>query len=154
MCLSRRLYAHARASQVFVGVWGLGEIPCRLAKAAKAQGQDRFDSALQELAEKLISLAPDTLQGGKVFFGMSGSDANDTQLCLRLLERRSAESRRSTRCRRWPCLAEAQAPRQVRLLWHYNTVRGLPQKRKIIGRVHGYHGVALATRKHVRHCNG
>eukprot|EP00439_Symbiodinium_sp_Y106_P023116 s6525_g2.t2 len=88
--------------------------PCRsvLAKAAKAQGQDRFDSALQELAEKLISLAPDTLQGGKVFFGMSGSDANDTQ---------------------------------VRLLWHYNTVRGLPQKRKIIGRVHGYHGVTVAS---------
>ncbi|CAE7702625.1 GABA-TP3 [Symbiodinium sp. CCMP2592] len=66
----------------------------------------------EELAEKLISLAPDTLQGGKVFFGMSGSDANDTQ---------------------------------VRLLWHYNTVRGLPQKRKIIGRVHGYHGVTVAS---------
>ncbi|CAE7943710.1 GABA-TP3 [Symbiodinium necroappetens] len=66
----------------------------------------------EELADKLISLAPDTLQGGKVFFGMSGSDANDTQ---------------------------------VRLLWHYNTVRGLPQKRKIIGRVHGYHGVTVAS---------
>ncbi|CAE7732429.1 GABA-TP3 [Symbiodinium pilosum] len=34
----------------------------------------------EELADKLISLAPDNLQGGKVFFGMSGSDANDTQL--------------------------------------------------------------------------
>ncbi|CAE7363482.1 GABA-TP3 [Symbiodinium natans] len=66
----------------------------------------------EELADKIISLAPENLKGGKVFFGMSGSDANDTQ---------------------------------VRVLWHYNTIRGLPQKKKIIARAGGYHGVTLAS---------
>ena len=40
----------------------------------------RQTPASEALAEKLISLAPERLQGGRVFFGMSGSDANDTQL--------------------------------------------------------------------------
>ena len=48
----------------------------------------------------------------KVFFGNSGSDANDTQ---------------------------------VKLVWYYNNVRGLPQKKKIIARKRGYHGVTVMS---------
>lgn len=62
-----------------------------------------------ELAEKLKSLAP---VKGKVFFGCSGSDANDTQM---------------------------------KLLRYYNNATGRPQKKKIISRKRGYHGVTLAS---------
>jgi L-2,4-diaminobutyrate transaminase len=48
----------------------------------------------------------------KVFFGNSGSDANDTQ---------------------------------IKLVWYYNNLRGKPRKKKIIGRIHGYHGTTVAT---------
>jgi len=34
----------------------------------------------EELAVKLIDLAPKRLRGGRVFFGLSGSDANDSQI--------------------------------------------------------------------------
>lgn len=63
-----------------------------------------------ELAEKLKAMLP--LGDGKVFFGNSGSDANDTQ---------------------------------VKLVWYYNNVIGRPQKKKIIGRIKGYHGITLAA---------
>lgn len=62
------------------------------------------------LAEKLKEIAP--LEASKVFFGCSGSDANDTQ---------------------------------VKLIWFYNNARGRPQKKKIIGRVKGYHGITVAA---------
>ena len=62
------------------------------------------------LAEKLKAMVP--LHKSKVFFGNSGSDANDTQ---------------------------------IKLVWYYNNVLGRPNKKKIIGRVKGYHGITLAS---------
>lgn len=62
------------------------------------------------LAEKLKEMVP--LHQSKVFFGNSGSDANDTQ---------------------------------IKLIWYYNNVSGRPQKKKIIGRIKGYHGITLAS---------
>ena len=60
------------------------------------------------LAERLISMAPGPMS--KVFFGNSGSDANDTQ---------------------------------VKLVWYYNNALGRPEKKKIISRQRGYHGVTV-----------
>ena len=48
----------------------------------------------------------------KVFFGCTGSDANDTQ---------------------------------VKLVWFYNNVLGRPEKKKIIARNRGYHGVSVMS---------
>jgi 4-aminobutyrate--pyruvate transaminase len=33
----------------------------------------------------------------------------------------------------------------IKLAWYYNAMRGKPEKRKIIGRVRGYHGSTIAT---------
>jgi 4-aminobutyrate--pyruvate transaminase len=62
------------------------------------------------LAEKLKSIAP--MDADRVFFGLSGSDANDTQ---------------------------------VKLMWYYNNAVGRPEKKKIISRMRGYHGVTVAA---------
>ncbi len=62
------------------------------------------------LAEKLKDMAP--MDAGRVFFGLSGSDANDTQ---------------------------------VKLMWYYNNAVGRPEKKKIISRMRGYHGVTVAS---------
>jgi 4-aminobutyrate--pyruvate transaminase len=62
------------------------------------------------LAEKLKAMAP--MDAGRVFFGLSGSDANDTQ---------------------------------VKLMWYYNNCVGRPEKKKIISRMKGYHGVTVAA---------
>ena len=62
------------------------------------------------LAERLLELSP--IKDGKVFFGLSGSDANDTQ---------------------------------VKLLWYYNNAIGRPEKKKIISRKRGYHGITIAS---------
>ncbi|MDB5523951.1 MAG: hypothetical protein JWM58_1714 [Rhizobium sp.] len=62
------------------------------------------------LAEKVIGMAPEGMS--KVFFGQSGSDANDTQ---------------------------------VKLVWYYWNSRGLPEKKKIIARNRGYHGVTIVS---------
>ena len=62
------------------------------------------------LAEKLKAMAP--FAADKVFFGLSGSDANDTQ---------------------------------VKLMWYYNNAMGRPEKKKIISRKRGYHGVTVAS---------
>lgn len=62
------------------------------------------------LAERLKQIAP--MAASKVFFGVSGSDANDTQ---------------------------------VKLIWFYNNALGRPKKKKIIGRMKGYHGITLAA---------
>ena len=62
------------------------------------------------LAEKLKAMVP--FDAGKVFFGVSGSDANDTQL---------------------------------KLIWYYNNAIGRPQKKKVISRIRGYHGVTVAS---------
>ncbi|MET7398374.1 aminotransferase [Dactylosporangium sp. NPDC005572] len=63
-----------------------------------------------QLAQRLIAMAPGEMS--KVFFGNSGSDANDTQ---------------------------------VKLVWYYNNVLGRPQKKKIISRSRGYHGVTIMS---------
>lgn len=62
------------------------------------------------LSEKLIGMAPAGMS--KVFYGNSGSDANDTQ---------------------------------VKIVWYYNNARGRPEKKKIIARQRGYHGVSVMT---------
>ncbi|MDN3496691.1 aminotransferase [Planococcus sp. APC 4015] len=62
------------------------------------------------LSERLITMAPVPMS--KVFFGNSGSDANDTQ---------------------------------AKLVWYYNNVLGRPQKKKIIARRRGYHGVTVLS---------
>ena len=62
------------------------------------------------LAEKLKEMAP--FDAGRVFFGLSGSDANDTQ---------------------------------IKLVWYYNNAIGKPEKKKIISRKRGYHGVTIAS---------
>ena len=62
------------------------------------------------LAERIVDLAPQGMS--KVFFGCTGSDANDTQ---------------------------------VKLVWFYNNVLGRPEKKKIIARDRGYHGVSVMS---------
>jgi len=62
------------------------------------------------LAEKLKAMAP--MDAGRVFFGLSGSDANDTQ---------------------------------IKLMWYYHNLVGKPEKKKIISRRRGYHGVTVAS---------
>ena len=63
-----------------------------------------------ELAERVLAMYPAPMS--KIFFGNSGSDANDTQ---------------------------------VKLVWYYNNVLGRPEKKKIIARDRGYHGVTIAS---------
>jgi len=62
------------------------------------------------LADRLLKIAPGRMS--KVFFGNSGSEANDTQ---------------------------------VKLVWYYNNLRGLPRKKKIVSRLQAYHGTTVAT---------
>ena len=62
------------------------------------------------LAEKLKAMVP--FDAGRVFFGLSGSDANDTQM---------------------------------KLMWYYHNVIGKPERKKIISRRSGYHGVTVAS---------
>lgn len=75
------------------GLWcaGLGWGHEEIIEAASKQMRDmsyyhcfagRRFPAVEELSEKLISIAPDRIKGGSVFFGQSGSDANDTQVRL------------------------------------------------------------------------
>ena len=60
------------------------------------------------LAERVISRYPVPMS--KIFFGNSGSDANDTQ---------------------------------IKLVWFYNNALGRPEKKKIVSRRRGYHGVTV-----------
>lgn len=62
------------------------------------------------LAERLKEMAP--FDAGRVFFGLSGSDANDTQ---------------------------------IKLMWYYHNAIGKPERKKIISRRSGYHGVTVAS---------
>ncbi|EGY02376.1 aminotransferase class-III [Nitrospirillum viridazoti Y2] len=63
-----------------------------------------------ECADALLKRAPVPM--ARVFFGASGSDANETQL---------------------------------KLIWYYNNLRGLPKKKKVIARWNSYHGSGVAT---------
>jgi L-2,4-diaminobutyrate transaminase len=62
------------------------------------------------LSKMVMDRAPDHMS--KVYFGLGGSDANETN---------------------------------IKLLWYYNNIRGLPQKKKIISRWRGYHGSGLMS---------
>ena len=62
------------------------------------------------LAEKLKEMVP--FDAGRVYFGLSGSDANDTQ---------------------------------VKLMWYYHNLIGRPERKKIISRRGGFHGVTVAA---------
>lgn len=62
------------------------------------------------LAERLTRMVPFDLP--RVFFGLSGSDANDTQM---------------------------------KIMWYYHNAIGKPEKKKIISRWRGYHGVTVAS---------
>ena len=62
------------------------------------------------LSKMIMDRAPDHMS--RVYFGLSGSDANETN---------------------------------VKLAWHYNILRGKPEKRKIISRWRGYHGSGLVS---------
>ncbi len=63
-----------------------------------------------QLAARVVEMAPDGMS--KIFFGASGSDANDTQ---------------------------------AKLVWYYNNARGRTEKKKIISRTRGYHGVTVLS---------
>ncbi len=103
------------------GLWctALGYGEKRLAQAAYDQmtslsyshlfGGKSHEPAVR-LAEKLKEMAP--FDATKVFFGNSGSDANDTQ---------------------------------IKLIWYTNNALGRPEKKKIISRQRGYHGVTLGA---------
>lgn len=131
---SRGPHVHARAQGVYLwdnkgkqylegmaGLWctALGYGEEELARVAAEQmrtlcysqlfgGKSNEPSVL--LAEKLKAMVP--MDAGRVFFGLSGSDANDTQ---------------------------------VKLMWYYNNCVGRPEKKKIISRMRGYHGVTVAA---------
>jgi L-2,4-diaminobutyrate transaminase len=62
------------------------------------------------LAHMVMERAPAHM--ARVYFGLGGSDANDTN---------------------------------VKLLWYYNNIRGLPEKKKIITRERAYHGSGLMS---------
>lgn len=62
------------------------------------------------LAQMVMDRAPDHMS--KVYFGLGGSDANETN---------------------------------IKLVWYYNNIRGLSQKKKIISRWRGYHGSGLMS---------
>jgi len=62
------------------------------------------------LAERLVQMVPYDMT--RVFYGLSGSDANDTQM---------------------------------KLMWYYHNAIGKPEKKKIISRWRGYHGVTVAA---------
>ena len=103
------------------GLWctALGYGNARLAAVAERQlrelsfthlfGGKSHEPAIV-LAEKLKTMMP--FPAARVFFGNSGSDANDTQ---------------------------------IKLMWYYNNARGQPQKKKIIARQRGYHGVTIGA---------
>ena len=103
------------------GLWctSLGHGVSELAEVAKEQMtklgySTLFSSKSHEpailLAEKLIEMSP--FSSGKVFFGLSGSDANDTQ---------------------------------YKLFTYANNKLGKPEKKKILARKKGYHGVTVAS---------
>ncbi|TDL89470.1 aspartate aminotransferase family protein [Meridianimarinicoccus aquatilis] len=62
------------------------------------------------LAKMVLDRAPANMS--KVYFGLGGSDANETN---------------------------------IKLVWYYNNIRGLPEKKKIISRWRGYHGSGLMS---------
>jgi len=103
------------------GLWccGLGFGDAELIAAAQAQmarlpyyhlfGGRTHEPAI-ELAEKIKDMLPVPM--ARVFYGSSGSEANDSQ---------------------------------VKLIWYMMNALGRPEKKKIIARKRGYHGVTLVA---------
>lgn len=94
--------------------YGNEELADAMADAARTMGYYHTFTACSnepqiELAEQLVPMAPGKLN--KVFFGSSGSDANDTI---------------------------------VKIVWHYNNLKGRPEKKKIIARDNAYHGTNIS----------
>jgi L-2,4-diaminobutyrate transaminase len=113
---SGREYLDASAGLWCVNV-GYGDR--RIAEAIARQSLDLsythcFNNHSNEAAEVLTELILERAPRGtrRVFFGNSGSDANDTN---------------------------------IKLVWFYNNLRGLPRKKKIIARQRAYHGVTIAA---------
>jgi L-2,4-diaminobutyrate transaminase len=111
-----REYIDAMAGLWCVNVgYGRGEIVDAMAEQARrlpyyhAFLGNSNEPAIR-LADRLLAMAPGSMR--RVFFGTSGSDANDTQ---------------------------------VKLVWLYNNLRGRPEKKKLIARRGGYHGVTVAA---------
>ncbi len=103
------------------GLWcaSLGFSSERLIDAATRQLQrlpyyhgfaHRTSDVAIECARDLLALAPGRM--ARVFFGTSGSDANDTA---------------------------------IKLVRYYNNALGRPNRKKIISRTKGYHGVSIAA---------
>jgi L-2,4-diaminobutyrate transaminase len=110
-----------RYLDAFAGLWcvNIGYGRTELADAMAAQARrlgyyHTFSSMSNEpqilLADRLLGMVPG--QMSKVFFGNSGSDANDTQ---------------------------------VKLVWYYNNLRGMPRKKKIVARLGAYHGSTIVA---------
>jgi L-2,4-diaminobutyrate transaminase len=110
-----------RYLDMMAGLWcvnagyGRAEIAEAMAEQARTLSYFHgFSSMATEpaalLAERIIERAPEGMS--KVFFGASGSDANDTQ---------------------------------VKIVWYYNNALGRPEKKKIIARDRGYHGVTVVS---------
>lgn len=103
------------------GLWccGLGFGDAELVEAAREQlgrlpyyhlfGGRTHEPAI-ELAEAIKEMFP--IPMARVFYGSSGSEANDTQ---------------------------------IKLIWYMNNALGRPEKKKVISRKRGYHGVTLVT---------
>lgn len=108
------------------GLWcvNIGYRRPEMAEAAKQSVMDlsyhhifggTSNEPIIRLAEKVLQLfheKADARHLSKVFFGMGGSDANDTNF---------------------------------KLVRYYNNLRGKPQKKKVIGRMGGYHGLTYAA---------
>jgi L-2,4-diaminobutyrate transaminase len=111
-----RTFLDAMAGLWCVNVgYGRAEIgEALLAEASRLGYYHAFSSMATDLparvAERVLALYPTPMS--KIFFGNSGSDANDTQ---------------------------------VKIAWYYNNVLGRPEKKKIIARHRGYHGVTVMT---------
>ncbi len=110
-----------RFLDAFAGLYcvnaGYGRTEIAEAIAAQAKELAYYHSYVGHGTEASITLAKMVLDRApanmsKVYFGLGGSDANETN---------------------------------VKLVWYYNNIRGLPAKKKIISRWRGYHGSGLMT---------
>src|SRR5262249_3640110 len=113
---SGRAYLDAMAGLWCVNVgYGRPEMAAAIARQiGRLSYYHAFSSMATEapalLAERVIASAPVPMS--KIFFGSSGSDANDTQ---------------------------------AKLVWFFNNALGRPEKKKIISRDRGYHGVTVLS---------
>jgi L-2,4-diaminobutyrate transaminase len=111
---NRLLDAFAGLYCVNVG-YGRTEIADAIAKQARELAYyhsyvGHGTEASVTLAKMVMDRAPKNMS--KVYFGLGGSDANETN---------------------------------IKLVWYYNNIRGLPKKKKIISRWRGYHGSGLMS---------